>query len=95
MNLLDELAMHYTSGYGSEPLKLGNKRIDSLVDIFDEMSQFYYYDDQFDDHPEYMDLGDIYDELAEVFGKKNDFDLADDEIDELYEKIIGGEELQA
>lgn len=95
MNLLDELSMHYTSGYGSEPLKLGNKRIDSLVAIFDEMSQFYYLDEQFDDYPEYMDLGDIYDELAEVFGKKNDFDLDENEIDELYEKIIGDEELQA
>ncbi len=91
INLLDELAMHYTSGYGSEPLKLGSKRIDSLVAIFDEMSQFYYYDEQFDANPEYMDLGDIYDELAEVFGKKNDFDLDDNEIDDLYEKIIGDE----
>ncbi len=96
VNLLDELSSHYTTGYGSEPLNLGNKRIDSVVAIFDQMSAFYGFDDQFENNKdEYLDLADIYDELAEVFGKKNDFDLDNDQVDELYEKIIGGEELQA
>lgn len=34
-NLLDKLADHYATGYGSEPLELGSKRVNSLIDLFD------------------------------------------------------------
>jgi hypothetical protein len=45
------------------------------------LSEFYAFDANFKDEPDYIKLADIYDELAEIFGKKSDFEVDDKELD--------------
>lgn len=58
------------------------------------MAEFYAFDSDLKDEPEYMEMADIYDELAEIFGKPSDYALEEPEIDQMYEKMMQGEEMQ-
>jgi hypothetical protein len=88
-NLLDKLSYHYTTGSG-EALMLPKSDQSSLIDIFSTMADFYAFEVEDEDEPLQDELYLIYDELSELFGKQSDFELGDDQINDLYEMIRNG-----
>lgn len=54
------------------------------------MADFYAFEVDFEDEPQQDELYLVYDELAELFGDQSDFELGDDQINDLYEMIRNG-----
>ena len=63
-----------------------------LIALFDMMAEFYSEDDG---HlvPQADELFKIYDTLAELFGRRSEFDLNDSQLNEIYESILQGQKI--
>jgi len=89
--LFDKLAEHYGDGSGNIT-DMDTSDTDVLVAVFDKMADFYSFGagSKLDDA---TDLWVIYDSLSEMFGSASDYWLEDEEIEDLYQKMENGEQL--
>lgn len=69
--LLYQLSDHYLSGPGKTSEVTDSDR-NTLIDIFDTMADYYSFGDG-KSYPDSYELFMMYDELAEIYGKENDF----------------------
>lgn len=78
---MDELASHYEGNDAVTTIADATK--EDLRDIFDTLADFYSFGDgsRFDDADE---LWTIYDSLAVIYEQKSDYDLDDEEVEDLY-----------
>lgn len=90
-DLLDELAAHYEGNDAVTTIDDATK--EDLRDIFDTLADFYSFGEggKFDDADE---LWTIYDSLAVIYDQKSDYDLDDNEVEDLYKKMASGQEFE-
>ena len=75
-SLLLKLQEHYT--ISKEPINITDSQ--SLIFIFDGMAEYYAYGPGRDKDPKADMLFSIFDGLSEVFGKKSDYDMSNEQI---------------
>jgi predicted component of type VI protein secretion system len=81
--LLKRLSTAYASGTGKISENLDEEGTEQLIELFNTMSDFYSLGVG-KKVPHADEVYDIYNTLAEVFGKKSDFDLDDDKLEDIF-----------
>ena len=82
--LFDKLTEHYASESG----RLGKYDVDSLINLFSKLADFYY-------GKENSEIGKMFEQMAGVFGRPSVFQIEDQKVEQIYDQMVsdGGEVL--
>ena len=92
-HLYERLMQHFTShGSPSDEIDLNMRETKALTDIFYSLEDYYQYDKIGKEHVNAYELMLLYDQLAEVFGEKSDFEYTWAETEELFDNLSSNED---
>ena len=81
--LFDKLTEHYAYASG----RLAKLDVDALISLFSTLSHYYYQRDA-------EELGDIYYQMAKVFGRPSVFRVEDQEVQAMFDQMQDGEQIE-